>query len=97
MNLLYKRVDNTETVNKLKIEIAEYTKWFDLYKSPHGKFLMEFLNKAMEETMLAPDVDIDFKSVRSKYQTLKALRDKLIKSSEEVDWRQKDIGKLEKL
>lgn len=91
----YKKKDNTQVLQVANNELAEWQRWSKLAHSEH-KWLIEFLNKAMEETMLQPDVDTDFKSVRSKFQTLKALRDKLINSDSEVSWRQEEIAKLVK-
>ncbi len=102
----YKKKDNSEVVNQLKKEIGDSSKWFELYQSTHGKFLMEFIDKVINETVVEEDrkdvysMDADlreyfFASARSKRQTLRAIKDLMFKSAEEMDWRQKEIAKLE--
>ncbi len=93
---LYKKPDHSERIRILSQEIEEIGGWQRLAGSEHGKFLAEFLTKAMEETMTMTDSDADFKSVRSKYQTLKALREKMLKSAEEISWRRNEIARLNK-
>lgn len=90
----YKKPDHSDRINILHGEIKDFEAWNSLAGSDHGKFLEEFLTKAMEETMTAADPDADFRSVRSKFQTLKALRDKMVKSPVEISWRRNEIARL---
>ncbi|OPZ47288.1 MAG: hypothetical protein BWY95_01567 [Bacteroidetes bacterium ADurb.BinA104] len=94
-----------ETIKETRGIAEEWQQWETLSKSSSGKFFLNWLNAAIEETLDNEDrTDIYkmdaqareyfFASVRSKRQTLKAIKDKLIKSSEE---RQRWASELHKL
>jgi len=89
---LYKKRDFIGQIALLNDELKDWNNW----KNPTRTFLIDFLTKAMEATMIEPDVNVEFVSVRSKFQTLKALRDRLQNADKEVAWRQEEIAKLVK-
>jgi len=93
---LYKKRDNSGAIKTLNIELHEWDQWQNLLNCPQGcgKFLIEFLNTAMEKTLLQSDLDADFKTVRSQFKALKTLRDTIINAAKEVNWRQEEIKKL---
>ena len=99
------KVDKEEVII-LRKEAHDWDMWDSLRKSPHGKFLLEWLDAAIEETLNHEDTkdiysmdqqarEYFFASVRSKRQTLKALKDKLLKAEGEKHWRAEELAKLQ--
>ena len=94
------------TIEEIQKEINVWDLWDRLKKSEFGKFLINQIELAINETLDAEDkTDIYkmdsqgreyfFASVRSKRQTLKALRDKMLKAEEEKNWRIRELSKLQ--
>ena len=94
-----------ETIKEVRTVAEEWQQWETLAKSSVGEFFLKWLNGAIEETLDNEDrTDIYkmdsqareyfFASVRSKRQTLKAIKDKFVRSSEE---RQRWAHELHKL
>lgn len=84
--------------------MTELDKWDRLKKSEHGDFIVSWLDQAIEETLEDEDrrdvYSMDsqsreyfFASVRSKRQTLKAIKDKLLKAEGEKAWRLQELNK----
>ena len=99
------KVDQSE-VSILRDDALMWEKWDNLRKSPHGKFLLEWLDAAIEETLDHEDTkdiysmdqqarEYFFASVRSKRQTLKALKTKLLKAEGEKQWRAEELAKIQ--
>jgi hypothetical protein len=103
------------TKRKAKLDEGEFTqlqndalyweKWDNLRKSSHGKFLIAWLDLAIEETLNDEDTkdiytmdkqarEYFFASVRSKRQTLKAFKNNLLKAEEEKQWRAVELSKI---
>jgi hypothetical protein len=100
-----KKIVDEPTIEQFQKEAEIWNKWDELRKSHHGTFLLEQLDLAISETLDSEDktdiYKIDqqareyfFASVRSKRQTLKALKDKLLKAEEERSWRVRELSKL---
>jgi hypothetical protein len=94
-----------QEIKEVKSIAEEWQQWEMLAQSASGKFFLNWLNAAIEETLDHEDkADIYkmdaqareyfFASVRSKRQTLKAIKDKLLRASEE---RQRWASELHKL
>lgn len=95
-----------DDIKELQNQALEWERWENLAKSEHGKFLIGQLEIAIEETLNDEDTrniyemdkearDYFFSSVRSKRQTLKALKDKLLKAESEKNWRAAELAKLQ--
>ena len=104
---MFKRGMDEESLNVLRDEIESLEKFESLCNSVHGKFLIDILDKAILETIDEEDKkniyemdmnarDIYFVSVRSKRQTMKALKDKLVNAKKEKEWRVNEIIKTTK-
>ena len=85
--------------------LRDWEAWDKLAQSDSGKFLIRWLDAAIEETMDTEDKtdvykldsqarEYFFSSVRSKRQTLKAIKDKLLKSKAEKEWWIMELSKL---
>ena len=83
----------------------EWDSWAKLASSPSGKFFIQWLDAAIEETLDNEDkTDIYkmdsqareyfFASVRSKRQTLKAIKDKLVKAEQNRQQWAQELHKL---
>lgn len=101
-----KQKASEDDLKDLRAQALEWEKWEKLAKSEHGKFLINQLEIAIEETLNDEDTrniyEMDnqareyfFSSVRSKRQTLKALKDKLLKAESEKNWRAAELAKLQ--
>jgi len=102
-----KRVIKTdeESIREIRVIAEEWQQWAFLAKSSSGKFLLTWLDMAIEETLDSEDkTDIYkmdsqareyfFASVRSKRQTLKAIKNKLLTAeTEQQRWAQ-ELHKL---
>jgi len=97
---------NEDDIKELQAQILEWEKWEKLAKSEHGKFLINQLDMAIEDTLNDEDtrniyeMDVQareyfFSSVRSKRQTLKALKDRLLKAEQEKSWRISELARLQ--
>lgn len=104
-SLLKRKSVDPESLDILRNEIRELDRWERLMKSEEGKFFAEWLDKAIEETIQDEDkADIYqmdqskreyfFASVRSKRQTLNAIRNQMIKAKAEKEWRINELNKL---
>lgn len=100
-----KQTLDTVSLEQLKKDAYEWETWDKLAKSDVGQFLMKWIDSAIEETLDNEDrTDIYkmdsqareyfFASVRSKRQTLKAIKEKMIKASSEKDWRTAELARL---
>ncbi len=100
-----KKATDEELQQELRKQAVDWDKWDKLKKSEYGVFLLEQLDLAINETLDSEDKtdvykmdsqarEYFFASVRSKRQTLKALKDKLLKAEGEKGWRVRELAKL---
>lgn len=97
---------DSEDFEALRQAANEWDTWDRLKKSEFGPFLLAWLDRAILETLDTEDrTDIYtmdqqareyfFSSVRSKRQTLKAIRDKLVNAEAEKAWRANELAKVQ--
>lgn len=98
------KLDENE-LTQLQNDALYWEKWDNLRKSAHGKFLISWLDLAIEETLNDEDTkdiytmdqqgrEYFFASVRSKRQTLKAIKNLLTKAEGEKQWRAVELSKI---
>jgi hypothetical protein len=94
-----------QTIKILQGEIADLDIWDRLNKSEYGKFLIRILDNSINQTLDEEDKkdiysmdsnarEYFFSAVRSKRQTLKAIRDKLLNAESEKGWRIVELQKI---